>query len=110
MPDPIYQHPLPGATFMVVSTIMFWTVGSLECVALLRAEDGSLVAASQPSALYHASPARLYDREGHYRNSADRAPMTEGASAGMRFTMDWSTAVCPLRPEVVALFTAAQET
>lgn len=105
-----YQHPLPGATYEVISTTMYWSVGELKCVALLRAEDGSLIAASQPSALYHDSPARLYDREGHYRNSADRAPMTEGARVGMRFTMDWSTASAPLNPDVEALFVAALET
>lgn len=104
---PYQQHPLPGATFEVVATAMFWTVGELETVAMLRATDGTLVAASQPAGCYHPdAPARLYDRDGRWRNSADRAPMTEGQIASLRFTMDWSTARAGLRPEVAALFEA----
>lgn len=106
---PYHQHPLPGAAFAVVATSSYWVVGELVDLALLRAADGSLVVAEQSAGCYHPdSVARVYRADGTYRQTADRSPMTEGQTARLRFTMDWSTARGAVRSEVAALFRLAE--
>lgn len=108
MSSPYHQHPLPGATFEVLATNLFWVCGTLYCAALLRAADGAVFVASQPGGCYHPdAPARLFDRANHYRQCADRSSMTAGARTTLRFVMDWSTCSGSLHPGELALFTAA---